>query len=65
MKKINFGKKARKTACVLTAGMMLFSVGALTACGNKTDSNNTALVDTQEAQKALSYKVTEIPIQGL
>ena len=65
MKKHSLKNKARKTACVLTAGMMLFSVGALTACGNKTDSNNTALVDTQEAQKALSYKVTEIPIQGL
>ncbi|MCI7767805.1 MAG: extracellular solute-binding protein [Oscillospiraceae bacterium] len=66
MKKLGFSKKnVKKAACVLTAGMMLFSVGALTACGNKSDSNNTAIVDQQEAVKTLAYKVTDVPIQGL
>lgn len=67
MKKINFGRMtAKKTACVLTAGMMLFSAGAMTGCGgNKSDSNNTAIVDQQEAVKSLAYKVTDIPISGL
>lgn len=67
MKKIKLGRTAaKKTACVLTAGMMLFSAGAMTGCGgNKSESNNTAIVDQQEAAKALAYKVTDIPISGL
>lgn len=67
MKKITLGRTAAKrTACVLTAGMMLFSAGAMTGCGgNKSESNNTAIVDQQEAAKALAYKVTDIPISGL
>lgn len=67
MKKIKLGRTAaKKTACVLTAGMMLFSAGAMTGCGgNKGDSNNTAIVDQQEAAKALAYKVTDVPISGL
>ncbi|MDY3791764.1 MAG: extracellular solute-binding protein [Oscillospiraceae bacterium] len=67
MKKIKLGRTAaKKTACVLTASMMLFSAGAMTGCGgNKSESNNTAIVDQQEAAKALAYKVTDIPISGL
>ncbi len=67
MKKIKLGRTAaKKTACVLTAGMMLFSAGTMTGCGgNKSESNNTAIVDQQEAAKALAYKVTDIPISGL
>lgn len=67
MKKIRLSRTtAKKTACILTAGMMLFSAGALTGCGgNKNDSNNTAIVDQQEAAKTLAYKVTDIPISGL
>lgn len=67
MKKIKLGRTtAKKTACVLTAGMMLFSAGAMTGCGGtKSDSNNTAIVDQQEAAKTLAYKVTDIPISGL
>ena len=66
MKKIKLGRMAaKKTACVLTAGMMLFSAGAMTGCGNQSDSGNTAIVDQQEAEKTLAYKVTDIPISGL
>lgn len=66
MKKITLSRTtAKKTACVLTAGMMLFSAGAMTGCGSKSNTNNTAIVDQQEAAKTLAYKVTDIPISGL
>lgn len=56
---------AKRTACLLTAGMMILSTGFMTGCGKGSDSNNTAVVDQQEAAKSLAFKVTDIPIQGL
>ncbi|MDD7280027.1 MAG: extracellular solute-binding protein [Oscillospiraceae bacterium] len=56
---------AKRTACLLTAGMMILSTGFMTGCGKNSDSNNTAVVDQQEAAKALAFKVTDIPIEGL
>lgn len=55
---------AKRTACILTAGMMALSTGLFTACGDKTqgNSNNSAVVDQSEALKTLAYKVTDVPI---
>lgn len=65
MKKTSFGRKnLRRTACILTAGMMAFSACALFAGCSKNDdgSNGTAIVDQAEAMKTLSYKVEDLTI---
>ena len=55
---------AKRTACILTAGMMALSTGLFTACGDKAqgNSNNSAVVDQNEAKKTLAFKVTDVPI---
>lgn len=62
MKKSDIGRrKLRKAACMLTAGMMILSVGAVfTGCGK--NSGNTAIVDQAEALKTLAYTVDEINV---
>ncbi len=59
-KKRIMGKKAKSTACILTAGMMIMSAGVFTGCGGS--GSNTAIVDQQEAMKTLAYKVADIGI---
>lgn len=56
---------AKRTACFLTAGMMIFSTGIMTGCGKGSDAGNTAIVDQQEAAKSLAFKVTDVPIADL
>lgn len=55
---------AKRTACILTAGMMALSTGLFTACGDKNQGSgsNSAVVDQSEALKTLAYKVTDVPI---
>lgn len=55
---------AKRTACILTAGMMALSTGLFTACGDKNrgSGSNSAVVDQSEALKTLAYKVTDVPI---
>ena len=44
--------------------MMALSTGLFTACGDKAqgNSNNSAVVDQNEAMKTLAFKVTDVPI---
>ena len=55
---------AKRTACILTAGMMALSTGLFTACGDKNQGSgsNSAVVDQSEALKTLAYKVTDVPV---
>lgn len=55
---------AKRTACILTAGMMALSTGLFTACGDKNQDSgsNSAVVDQSEALKTLAYKVTDVPV---
>ena len=55
---------AKRTACILTAGMMALSTGLFTACGDKDQGSgsNSAVVDQSEALKTLAYKVTDVPV---
>lgn len=55
---------AKRTACILTAGMMALSTGLFTACGDKNQGSgsNSAVVDQSDALKTLAYKVTDVPI---
>ena len=65
MKSLKSNKTAAKrTACILTAGMMALSTGLFTACGDKNQGSgsNSAVVDQSEALKTLAYKVTDVPI---
>lgn len=59
MKKTADRRKLRKAACILTAGMMIFSVGAVfTGCGK----NNNAIVDQAEAMKTLAFTVEDMEL---
>ena len=65
MKSLKSNKTAAKrTACILTAGMMALSTGLFTACGDKDQGSgsNSAVVDQSEALKTLAYKVTDVPV---
>lgn len=65
MKSLKSNKTAAKrTACILTAGMMALSTGLFTACGDKNQGSgsNSAVVDQSEALKTLAYKVTDVPV---
>ena len=55
---------AKRTSCILTAGMMALSTGLFTACGDKNQGggSNSAVVDQSEALKTLAYKVTDVPV---
>ncbi|MGN0642782.1 MAG: ABC transporter substrate-binding protein [Huintestinicola sp.] len=63
---VNSSSRLKKTACVLTAGMMMFSAAAMTACGNKDNSSqpNSANTVSEEQLKALSYELKDIVLQG-
>lgn len=57
-------KSLKKTACVLTAGMMLVSSASiLTGCQKKESSSNTA-VSEQQLQKSLSFTTEEMAINS-
>ena len=74
MKSLKSNKTAAKrTACILTAGMMALSTGLFTACGDKNQGSGSnsavcllytsdAVVDQSEALKTLAYKVTDVPV---
>ncbi|MCM1524381.1 MAG: hypothetical protein NC120_07980 [Ruminococcus sp.] len=61
MNKIRF---AKRTACFLTAGMMILSAGVLTGCGKKDDARGNAIVDQQEAMKTLAYDVKDVSVDA-
>lgn len=65
MNKIRYAKNAKKAVCVLTAGMMILSAGALTGCKkNEGSQGGNAIVDQQEAMKTLAYKVTDVSVDA-
>ncbi len=66
MKNFNVNKrKVKRAAYALTAGMMVFSSCAMfTACGSNDSSNNTAIVNQQEAMKTLAFDVTSFTVES-
>lgn len=63
----NQHKKRSRAVSMLTAGVMIFSVGAvLTGCGGgKEGDPKNAVVNQEEAKKGLAFKVTEVPVEDL
>ncbi len=63
MKKAFSKNVAKRTACILTAGIMAVSAGLFTGCSKSGQSgNNTAIIDQQEAMKSLAFKVTDVSV---
>lgn len=63
----NQHKKRSRAVSIITAGMMILSVGAaLTGCGGgKEGDTKNAVVNQQEAMKGLAFKVTEVPVDDI
>ncbi|MGN0667473.1 MAG: ABC transporter substrate-binding protein [Huintestinicola sp.] len=56
-------KTVKRTACVLTAGMMLFSGITLTGCGKK-DAPSASVSLSESDLKAISYDLCEFTLAG-